>query len=50
MAIKLRTDVLPQEPFLEVLAKLQDNVPPADFSMIQGIVESEMREHRTGFR
>lgn len=35
--LSTRTDVLPQ-PYLEVLAKLQDDVPPSDFSMIQGII------------
>jgi len=39
--LSTRTDVLPQ-PYLEVLAKLQDDVPPSDFSMIQGIIESEI--------
>jgi predicted unusual protein kinase regulating ubiquinone biosynthesis (AarF/ABC1/UbiB family) len=39
--LSTRTDVLPQ-PYLEVLAKLQDYVPPSDFSMIQGIIESEI--------
>jgi predicted unusual protein kinase regulating ubiquinone biosynthesis (AarF/ABC1/UbiB family) len=39
--LSTRTDVLPQ-PYLEVLAKLQDDVPPSDFSMIQGTIESEI--------
>ena len=39
--LSTRTDVLPQ-PYLEVLAKLQDDVPPSDFSMIQGVIESEI--------
>lgn len=39
--LSTRTDVLPQ-PYLEVLAKLQDDVPPSDFSMVQGTIESEI--------
>ncbi len=36
-----RADILPQ-PYLEVLAKLQDDVPPAPFSEIKPIIESEL--------
>jgi predicted unusual protein kinase regulating ubiquinone biosynthesis (AarF/ABC1/UbiB family) len=39
--LSTRTDVLPQ-PYLEVLAKLQDDVPPSDFSQIQPILEKEI--------
>jgi predicted unusual protein kinase regulating ubiquinone biosynthesis (AarF/ABC1/UbiB family) len=36
-----RADILPQ-PYLEVLAKLQDDVPPAPFSQIKPIIEAEL--------
>lgn len=36
-----RADILPQ-PYLEVLAKLQDDVPPAPFSEIKPIIEGEL--------
>ncbi|MEO9363117.1 MAG: AarF/ABC1/UbiB kinase family protein [Nitrososphaera sp.] len=36
-----RADILPQ-PYLEVLAKLQDDVPPAPFSEIKPIIEREL--------
>jgi predicted unusual protein kinase regulating ubiquinone biosynthesis (AarF/ABC1/UbiB family) len=36
-----RADILPQ-PYLEVLAKLQDDVPPAPFSQIRPIIEAEL--------
>ncbi len=39
--LSTRTDVLPQ-PYLEVLAKLQDDVPPSDFSQVQTIFEKEI--------
>jgi predicted unusual protein kinase regulating ubiquinone biosynthesis (AarF/ABC1/UbiB family) len=39
--LSTRVDVLPQ-PYLEVLAKLQDDVPPAPFSEIKPIVEKEL--------
>lgn len=39
--LSTRTDVLPQ-PYLEVLAKLQDDVPPSDFSSVQGTLENEI--------
>jgi predicted unusual protein kinase regulating ubiquinone biosynthesis (AarF/ABC1/UbiB family) len=39
--LSTRTDVLPQ-PYLEVLAKLQDDVPPSDFSLVQGTIENEI--------
>jgi predicted unusual protein kinase regulating ubiquinone biosynthesis (AarF/ABC1/UbiB family) len=39
--LSTRTDVLPQ-PYLEVLAKLQDDVPPSDFSLVQEIIEKEI--------
>jgi predicted unusual protein kinase regulating ubiquinone biosynthesis (AarF/ABC1/UbiB family) len=39
--LSTRTDVLPQ-PYLEVLAKLQDDVPPSDFSLVQQTMENEI--------
>jgi predicted unusual protein kinase regulating ubiquinone biosynthesis (AarF/ABC1/UbiB family) len=39
--LSTRTDVLPQ-PYLEVLAKLQDDVPPSDFSLVQEIIGMEL--------
>jgi predicted unusual protein kinase regulating ubiquinone biosynthesis (AarF/ABC1/UbiB family) len=36
-----RVDILPQ-PYLEVLSKLQDDVPPAMFSQIKPIIENEL--------
>lgn len=39
--LSTRTDVLPQ-PYLEVLAKLQDDVPPSDFSLVQKTIENEI--------
>src|ERR671922_1000731 len=39
--LSTRADVLPQ-PYLEVLAKLQDDVPPAPFSEIRPIIENEL--------
>ena len=39
--LSTRVDILPQ-PYLEVLAKLQDDVPPAPFSEIKPIIEGEL--------
>lgn len=39
--LSTRADMLPM-PYLEELAKLQDNVPPADFSEVKPIIESEL--------
>jgi len=39
--LSTRVDILPQ-PYLEVLAKLQDEVPPAPFHEIRPIIESEL--------
>jgi predicted unusual protein kinase regulating ubiquinone biosynthesis (AarF/ABC1/UbiB family) len=39
--LSTRTDVLPQ-PYLEVLSKLQDDVPPSDFSLVQDTIENEI--------
>lgn len=39
--LSTRTDVLPQ-PYLEVLAKLQDDVPPSDFTLVQETMENEI--------
>lgn len=36
-----RADILPQ-PYLEVLAKLQDEVPPAPFDKVRPIIEGEL--------
>lgn len=39
--LSTRVDILPQ-PYLEVLAKLQDDVPPAPFPEIKPIIEGEL--------
>jgi predicted unusual protein kinase regulating ubiquinone biosynthesis (AarF/ABC1/UbiB family) len=39
--LSTRVDLLPQ-PYLEVLSKLQDDVPPALFSQIKPIIENEL--------
>jgi predicted unusual protein kinase regulating ubiquinone biosynthesis (AarF/ABC1/UbiB family) len=39
--LSTRADVLPQ-PYLEVLAKLQDEVPPASFLEVKSIIEDEL--------
>lgn len=39
--LSTRVDILP-EPYLEVLSKLQDNVPPAPFSKTKPIIEEEL--------
>ncbi len=39
--LSTRVDILP-EPYLEVLAKLQDDVPPAPFPEIKLIIEAEL--------
>lgn len=36
-----RADILPQ-PYLEELAKLQDNVPPVPFNKVQPIIEEDI--------
>jgi predicted unusual protein kinase regulating ubiquinone biosynthesis (AarF/ABC1/UbiB family) len=36
-----RADILPQ-PYLEVLARLQDDVPPAPFEQVRPIIEAEL--------
>ena len=41
--LSTRADILPQ-PYLEVLAKLQDDVPPAPFSKTRPIIEDELGE------
>src|SRR5690349_7884090 len=43
-----RADILPQ-PYLEVLAKLQDEVPPAPFSETKQIIESELGKIEDNF-
>jgi predicted unusual protein kinase regulating ubiquinone biosynthesis (AarF/ABC1/UbiB family) len=39
--LSTRVDILPQ-PYLEVLSKLQDDVPPALFSEVKPIIENEL--------
>jgi predicted unusual protein kinase regulating ubiquinone biosynthesis (AarF/ABC1/UbiB family) len=39
--LSTRADILPQ-PYLEVLAKLQDEVPPASFLEVKSIIEKEL--------
>jgi len=39
--LSTRADILPQ-PYLEVLAKLQDEVPPASFSEVKSMIENEL--------
>ncbi|MGI0038100.1 MAG: ABC1 kinase family protein [Nitrososphaera sp.] len=39
--LSTRVDILPQ-PYLEVLSKLQDDVPPAPFSDVKPIIEREL--------
>ena len=39
--LSTRADFLPQ-PYLEVLSKLQDDVPPAPFTQVKPIIESEL--------
>src|SRR6185503_4947927 len=46
--LSTRVDILPQ-PYLEVLAKLQDDVPPAPFSEIKPIIEAELGKIEEAF-
>ncbi|HXV45927.1 MAG TPA: AarF/ABC1/UbiB kinase family protein [Nitrososphaera sp.] len=46
--LSTRVDVLPQ-PYLEVLAKLQDDVPPAPFHEIKPIIEKELGKIKDAF-
>ncbi|MEW6604587.1 MAG: AarF/ABC1/UbiB kinase family protein [Thermoproteota archaeon] len=46
--LSTRVDILPQ-PYLEVLAKLQDDVPPAPFSEIKPIIEAELGKIEDAF-
>jgi predicted unusual protein kinase regulating ubiquinone biosynthesis (AarF/ABC1/UbiB family) len=39
--LSTRVDILPQ-PYLEILARLQDDVPPASFSEVKPIIENEL--------
>ncbi|MDQ3717939.1 MAG: AarF/ABC1/UbiB kinase family protein, partial [Thermoproteota archaeon] len=39
--LSTRVDILPQ-PYLDVLSKLQDDVPPALFSQVKPIIENEL--------
>src|SRR5215213_5687927 len=43
--LSTRADILPQ-PYLEVLAKLQDEVPPASFLVVKSIIEKELGDIR----
>ena len=40
--LSTRADIMPQ-PYLEVLAKLQDEVPPAPFSEVKPVIERELK-------
>ena len=46
--LSTRVDILPQ-PYLEVLAKLQDDVPPARFDEIRPIIEGELGKVEDAF-
>ncbi|MGI0029261.1 MAG: ABC1 kinase family protein [Nitrososphaera sp.] len=46
--LSTRVDILPQ-PYLEVLSKLQDDVPPAPFSEIVPIIEREVGKVKEAF-
>ena len=46
--LSTRVDILPQ-PYLEVLSKLQDDVPPALFSEVRPIIESELGKIEDAF-
>ncbi len=46
--LSTRVDILPQ-PYLEVLSKLQDDVPPALFSEVKTIIESELGKIEDAF-
>lgn len=39
--LSTRADILPQ-PYLEILSKLQDEVPPVDFSKVRPILEADL--------
>ena len=46
--LSTRVDILPQ-PYLEVLSKLQDDVPPALFSEVKPIIENELGKIEDAF-
>jgi predicted unusual protein kinase regulating ubiquinone biosynthesis (AarF/ABC1/UbiB family) len=46
--LSTRVDILP-EPYLEVLSKLQDDVPPALFSEVKPIIENEVGKIEEAF-
>jgi predicted unusual protein kinase regulating ubiquinone biosynthesis (AarF/ABC1/UbiB family) len=39
--LSTRADILPQ-PYLEILSKLQDEVPPVEFSKVKAIIEADL--------
>jgi predicted unusual protein kinase regulating ubiquinone biosynthesis (AarF/ABC1/UbiB family) len=46
--LSTRVDILPQ-PYLEVLSKLQDDVPPALFSQVKPVIENELGKIEDAF-
>jgi predicted unusual protein kinase regulating ubiquinone biosynthesis (AarF/ABC1/UbiB family) len=46
--LSTRVDILPQ-PYLEVLSKLQDDVPPALFSEVKPVIENELGKIEDAF-
>ncbi|HVD21155.1 MAG TPA: AarF/ABC1/UbiB kinase family protein, partial [Nitrososphaera sp.] len=46
--LSTRVDILPQ-PYLEVLSKLQDDVPPAPFSQVKPVIEKELGKIEDAF-
>jgi len=46
--LSTRVDILPQ-PYLEVLSKLQDDVPPAPFAEVKPIIENELGKIQAAF-
>ena len=46
--LSTRVDILPQ-PYLEILSKLQDDVPPAPFDVIRPIIEKELGKIEEAF-
>ncbi|HZT34910.1 MAG TPA: hypothetical protein VFA15_03250, partial [Nitrososphaera sp.] len=46
--LSTRADILPQ-PYLEILARLQDDVPPAEFSLVRPVIEAELGKLEDAF-